>query len=88
MQVTKLTDQHIDTSSILDRARGRGSSILKVLTSNPKIAVGVGVVAFFVLIAFAAPLLTPYDPDFETVMESTRDYMRRHLNALRELARH
>ena len=32
--------------------------------------------------------LTPYDPDFETVMESTRDYMRRHLNALRELARH
>ena len=63
MQVTKLTDQHIDTSSILDRARGRGSSILKVLTSNPKIAVGVGVVAFFVLIAFAAPLLTPYDPD-------------------------
>jgi hypothetical protein len=49
MQVTKLTDQHIDTSSILDRARGRGSSILKVLTSNPKIAVGVGVVAFFSL---------------------------------------
>jgi putative addiction module antidote len=32
--------------------------------------------------------LTPYDPDFESVMESTRDYMRRHRNALRELARH
>ena len=32
--------------------------------------------------------LTPYDPDFEAVMESTRDYMRRHRNALRELARH
>src|SRR2546428_8414873 len=31
--------------------------------------------------------LTPYDPDFEAVMESTRDYMRRHRNALRELAR-
>ena len=32
--------------------------------------------------------LTPYDPDFEAVAESTRDYMRRHRNALRELARH
>jgi hypothetical protein len=32
--------------------------------------------------------LTAYDPDFEAVMESTRDYMRRHRNALRELARH
>ena len=31
--------------------------------------------------------LTPYDPDFEAVMGSTRDYMRRHRNALRELAR-
>ena len=31
--------------------------------------------------------LTPYDPDFEKVMESTRDYMRRHRNALRELAK-
>ena len=30
--------------------------------------------------------LTPYDPDFELVMESNRDYMRRHRNALRELA--
>ena len=31
--------------------------------------------------------LTPYDPDFKAVMESTRDYMRRHRNALRELGR-
>jgi putative addiction module antidote len=31
--------------------------------------------------------LTPYDPDFETVMDSNRDYMRRHRNALRELAK-
>jgi hypothetical protein len=30
--------------------------------------------------------LTAYDPDFATVIESTRDYMRRHRNALRELA--
>ncbi len=31
--------------------------------------------------------LTPYDPDFVTVIESTRDYMRRHRNALHELAK-
>jgi putative addiction module antidote len=31
--------------------------------------------------------LTPYDPDFAAVLDSTRDYMRRHRNALRELAR-
>ncbi len=30
--------------------------------------------------------LTPYDPDFEQAMESNRDYMRRHRNALRKLA--
>ena len=31
--------------------------------------------------------LTPYDPDFAAVVESTRDYMRRHRNAMRELAK-
>ena len=30
--------------------------------------------------------LTAYDPDFAAVIETTRDYMRRHRNALRELA--
>lgn len=31
--------------------------------------------------------LTPYDPDFAEALEAGRDYMRRHRNALRELAR-
>ncbi len=31
--------------------------------------------------------LVPYDPDIEKVLESTRDYMRRHRNALLELAK-
>lgn len=31
--------------------------------------------------------LTPYDPGFAAVVESNRDYMRRHRNALRELAK-
>ncbi|HUO18440.1 MAG TPA: AbrB/MazE/SpoVT family DNA-binding domain-containing protein [Steroidobacteraceae bacterium] len=31
--------------------------------------------------------LTPYDPDFAQAIESTREYMRRHRNAMRELAK-
>lgn len=30
--------------------------------------------------------LTPFDPDFSAAIESSRDYMRRHRNAMRELA--
>jgi putative addiction module antidote len=31
--------------------------------------------------------LTPYDPDFATAISSTRDYMRRHRDALHELSK-
>lgn len=31
--------------------------------------------------------LTPYDPDFATAIESSRDYMRRHRDAMHELAK-
>jgi len=31
--------------------------------------------------------LTPYDPEFAKVMEATRQYMREHRDALRELAK-
>ncbi len=31
--------------------------------------------------------LTPYDPEFAQAVEAGRDYMRRHRNAMRELAR-
>jgi len=70
MQVTNVTNQQIDSSTILDRVKGRRSAILSAITSNPKIAAGVGVVAFFVLIALAAPLLTPYDPNASVVTGS------------------
>src|SRR5579885_594721 len=70
MQVTNLTDAQIQSATILDRARGRGSSILRVLTSNPKITFGTTVVALFVLVAIAAPLLTPYNPDASVVVGS------------------
>lgn len=70
MQVTNLTDQQIDTSSILTKAKGHRSNLLAIITSNPKIAIGVGVVVFFVLIALAAPLLTPYNPNASLVTGS------------------
>lgn len=31
--------------------------------------------------------LTPYDPEFAKAIESNRDYMRRHRNALHELSK-
>ncbi len=31
--------------------------------------------------------LTQYDPEFAEVLEDNRDYMRRHRNAMRELAK-
>ena len=31
--------------------------------------------------------LTPYDPDFAKVMEATREYMRGHRDALKDLAK-
>lgn len=70
MQVTNLTDAHIESATLLNRAKGRGSGILRVITSNPKITFGVAVVAFFVLMAIAAPLLTPYDPNTSVVVGS------------------
>lgn len=31
--------------------------------------------------------LTPFDPDFATAIESTRNYMKRHRDAMHELAK-
>jgi peptide/nickel transport system permease protein len=69
MQVTNI-EKRIETSTILNRAKGRGNSVLRIITSNPKIAVGFGIVTFFVLVALAAPLLTPYNPDKSVVVGS------------------
>ena len=69
MQITNV-EKRIETSTILNRAKGRGGSVLRVITSNPKIAVGFGIVIFFVLVALAAPLLTPYNPTKSVVVGS------------------
>src|SRR5947199_8123705 len=70
MQVTNATNQNTTSITLLGSTKDRVKSILRTITSNPKIAFGVGVVTFFVLIAIAAPLLTPYDPNASVVKGS------------------
>lgn len=41
----------------------------------------------FVVHAPGGIRLVPYDPDFANAVEATRDYMHRHRDALRELAK-
>lgn len=70
MRVSSFTDQQIESSTLLSRAKERGGSILRIMISNPKFATGIGVIALFVLVALAAPLLTPYNPDATVVTGS------------------
>jgi peptide/nickel transport system permease protein len=70
MQVTPVTDQQIASSTLLNRTKGRGSSILRAIVSNPKIAVGVGSILFFVLLSTVGTLLIPYNPDASIVTGS------------------
>jgi len=70
MQVTNITNQKTASITFLGSKKDRVSSIFRAITSNPKTAFGVSVVTFFVLIAIAAPLLTPYDPNASIVKGS------------------
>jgi peptide/nickel transport system permease protein len=70
MQATNLVKRNVDPSASLKRAKGRGGSILRAISSNPKIFTGLGIVALFALMALAAPLLTPYDPNASVVRGS------------------
>ncbi len=70
MQITNTTNQKAASITFLGRTKARVSSILRAIVSNPKITFGVGVVVFFVLVAIAAPLLTPYDPNASIVTGS------------------
>jgi peptide/nickel transport system permease protein len=67
MQITNVTSQESIAPITPEKGAGRVGKILRFFLSNPKIAIGVGVVLFFVLIALAAPLLTPYAPDARVV---------------------
>jgi peptide/nickel transport system permease protein len=57
----QITDP-ISTDSIFSQAKGRGLDFLGFFSANKKITIGVGTVAFFILMAICAPLLTHYDP--------------------------
>jgi peptide/nickel transport system permease protein len=70
MQVTNATNQKTASITLAGNTKNRVSSIFRAITSNPKIAFGVGVITFFVLIAVAAPLLTPFDPNASIVKGS------------------
>lgn len=70
------------------KVRKVGNSLGVILTKE--VIESLGVAEGDELFAVRTPdgiRLTPYDPDFAKAMESTRDYMRRHKNALNELAK-
>ncbi|MGD9537865.1 MAG: AbrB/MazE/SpoVT family DNA-binding domain-containing protein [Alphaproteobacteria bacterium] len=70
------------------KVRRIGNSLGLVLTKDLTDALGVAEGdALFAVRTPDGVMLTPYDPDFAAVIEQNRRYMRRHRNALRELAK-
>jgi putative addiction module antidote len=70
------------------KVRKVGNSLGVILTKD--VVESLGVAEGDDLFAVRTPdgiRLTPFDPDFATAIESTRDYMRRHRDALNELAK-
>jgi len=70
------------------KVRKVGNSLGVILTKD--VVESLGVAEGDELFAIRTPegiRLTPFDPDFATAIESTREYMRRHRDALHELAK-
>lgn len=70
------------------KVRKVGNSLGVILTKD--VVDSLGVAEGDELFAIRTPdgiRLTPYDPDFAAAITSTRDYMRRHRDALNELAK-
>jgi putative addiction module antidote len=70
------------------KVRKVGNSLGVILTKD--VVESLGVAEGDELFAIRTPegiRLTPYDPDFATALESTREYVRRHRDALHELAK-
>jgi len=70
------------------KVRKVGNSLGVILTKD--VVDSLGVAEGDELFAIRTPdgiRLTPYDPNFATAIESTRDYMRRHRDALHELSK-
>jgi putative addiction module antidote len=74
--------------AVMVKVRKVGNSLGVILTKD--VVESLGVAEGDELFAIRTPegiRLTPYDPDFATAIESTREYMRRHRDALHELAK-
>jgi putative addiction module antidote len=70
------------------KVRKVGNSLGVILTKDVVEALGVAEGdELFAVRTLDGIRLTPFDPDFAKAIESTRDYMRRHRNALHELAK-
>jgi peptide/nickel transport system permease protein len=57
-----VTNTEISTKAVFSQEKGRGNNILALLTSNKKLLIGSCMVAFFILMAIFAPVLTHYNP--------------------------
>lgn len=70
------------------KVRRIGNSLGVILTKDVVDSLGVAEGdELFAVRSLDGIRLTPYDPDFAKAIESTRDYMRRHRDALHELAK-
>ena len=70
------------------RVRKVGNSLGVILTKDVVDSLGVAEGDRLFAVRTADGIrLTPYDPDFAAAIESNRDYMRRHKDALHELAK-
>lgn len=70
------------------KVRKVGNSLGVILTKDVVESLGVAEGdELFVIRTPEGIRLTPYDPDFATAIESTREYLRRHRDALNELAK-
>lgn len=72
MQATNVSNQNtsVNAPKLVEATKGGSKRFLKAITDNPKIAFGLGVVLFFVLVALAAPILTPYGPEEKVAVTS------------------
>lgn len=75
MQTTNVSNPQnasndVNVPSFVGSAKGSGKRFLRMLTANPKITFGLGVVFFFTLVSVAAPLFTPYGPEQKVALTS------------------
>jgi putative addiction module antidote len=85
MESGSLMEKHMSAAV---KVRRVGNSLGVILTKDVVEALGVAEGDdLFAVRTTDGIRLTPFDPDFAKVIDSTRDYMRRHRNALHELSK-